>query len=116
MPSSNQKFPGGEHLIPIAEAAALTARFRAGSPKAIRGYLFDRKALDAILGQPGCAGLRIYRAAKPGGEDTLVLVGTDTSGSDLLTTAAGATGLVAEEGLPCPPACSAASPLEREDA
>lgn len=111
MSARDSGFPGRNHLIPLPEAVALTARYRASGSGPVKAHLFDRSAFDAILGQAGCAGLRIYHARKPGGEETLVVVGTDAKGNDLLAPGEDATSLVAEEALPCPPLCSLASPL-----
>jgi hypothetical protein len=99
------------HLIPVAEAAAMTARSRNRNPGGVKAWLFDRGAFDALLGQPGCAGIRVYRAAKDDGTEQLVVVGTDEKGNDLLPATADGKGLVAELAWPCPPACGAPSVL-----
>jgi hypothetical protein len=99
-----------DHLIPVAEAVLLTAAHRALNPGGVRAWLFDRRAVDAILAQPGCAGLRIYRAEGKEGAQ-VVLVGTDKNGNDLVPAKATDPGLVAELAWPCPPACGAASVL-----
>ena len=103
------KNPQGNHLITVATAAAMTARSRSQNPNAIRGWLFDRRALDALLEQPGCAGIRIYRALKDDGREQLVLVGTDDMANDILPATVDGKGVVAELGWPCPPMCGAAS-------
>ena len=110
--------PGGltnpkaiNHLIPIADAAAMTARSRKANPGSVRAWLFDRGALDALLAQPGCAGIRIYRAQKEDGGDQVVLVATDNNATDLGTATAVGPGLVAEIAWPCPPICGGASAL-----
>jgi hypothetical protein len=99
-----------DHLISVAEAVSMTAGFRAASPTGVRAWLFDRRAVDAILAQSGCAGLRIYRAETKDGAQ-VVLVGTDKDGNDLVPAKATDAGLVAERAWPCPPWCDAASIL-----
>jgi hypothetical protein len=103
--------PQGNHLISVAEGAAMTARFRKQNPGGIRGWLFDRRAIDALLAQAGCGGIRIYRALREDGAEQVVLVGTDEVGNDLVPATISGPGLVAEIGWPCPPACGAASVL-----
>ena len=99
------------HMISIADGARMIAAYRSRSPGAIRGWLFDRRAIDALLAQPNCAGLRIYRAIKDDGTENVILVGTDELGSDLGTASTSGTGLVAEVAWPCPPVCGATSAL-----
>jgi len=103
--------PQGNHLIPLADAAAMTARFRSRNPGEVRAWLFDRRAFDALMAQTGCAGIRIYRAVKEDGSDQLVVVGTDTTGNDLAPASSSGDGLVMEWGWPCPPLCGAPSAL-----
>jgi hypothetical protein len=103
------KNPQGNHLISVAIAAAMTARSRSKNPNSIRGWLFDRRALDALLSQPGCAGIRIYRALNEEGAEQVVLVGTDDMANDILPPTVDGDGVVAELAWPCPPACGRAS-------
>ena len=93
--------PGGlsnlqsNHMISIAEGARMIAAYRSRFPGAIRGWLFDRRAIDALLAQPNCAGLRVYRAIKDDGTENVILVGTDELGSDLGTESTGGAGSIA---------------------
>lgn len=84
------------HRIALDEAAAQARRFREGQHK---GGLFLRKELDDLLAQSGCAGLRFYYGRKADGQDSLILVGVDKEGNDLVQ------GVVMEESFPCPPLC-----------
>ena len=68
---------------------------------------FERRALDRILKQDGCSGVRCYFAQKADESWTLVLVGVDEKGKDM------AKGEIAEEAQPCPPICDPESPLGR---
>lgn len=90
------------HRVPLVEAAAQARRFREGQHK---GGYFHRKDLDELLAQPGCVGLRYYYGRKVEGQDTLVLVGVDKEGNDLIQ------GVVMEDGFWCPPLCGAANVL-----
>ena len=100
-------FPGAsDHRITPAEGAALTRRHRrGGKPGEPKAFAFGRAALDAILAQDGCAGIRAYLGREEGGTPTLVLVGVDESGADLVA------GEVMNRSLPCPPFCDQASVL-----
>lgn len=94
-----------KHWIDLDSATQLTANWRKKNPKAPKAMRFTRAALDRILKQDGCKGVRIYYAMKADGAWTLVLVGTDAKGRDLVN------GEVAEEASPCPPDCDERSPL-----
>ena len=88
--------------IPLPEAVELVNRFRSGS--AIQGVMFPAAAIQAILAQPGCTGVRCYFARKVTGEPNLVLVGVDAQGDDMKA------GVLLDDGLLCPPHCGK-SPL-----
>jgi len=103
--------PPGGHLISVAEAAEMTAAFRATHSLEVRAWLLDRGAIDTILAQPDCAGIRIYRAHNAEGAAQVVVVGTDENGTDLLPADKQAPGLVAERTWPCPPICGGPSVL-----
>lgn len=101
-------FPGGQdHRITLAEAAALTRRHRerAGG-KGPRAFAFGREALDALLAQAGCAGLRVYLGRGEDGDTAVVLVGMDATGADLTD------GEVLDRSWPCPPYCPGSSALD----
>lgn len=87
----------------------------------IANYRANHRALDEkiacfygseifkqILAQPGCVGIRIYFATDDNGAQQNVLVGVDAAGNniwDLDSTKPGEGGLVADEGVWCPPIC-----------
>lgn len=100
-------FPGAaEHRVTASEAAALIRRHRReGKPGEVRAFLFGRGALEAILGQAGCAAVRVYLGRDEAGATSLVLVGVDESGADL------AAGEVMNRSQPCPPFCDVTSAL-----
>jgi hypothetical protein len=47
-------------------------------------YQVGRNIIDQILAQPGCVGLRFYNALNEIGQKTLVYVGVDAAGKDLV--------------------------------
>ena len=91
------------HEISIEEAAALTAAYRlSGSYDTNDGRIataFNKEALKRLLNQEECMGIRCYYANDVDGLLTLVLVGYDDEGNDLLDQ-------LAEFGNPCPDNCS----------
>ena len=99
--------PKKDHRISLADAVALTKGHRgaatANEPKA---HFFPREAFDALLAQPGCHGIRIYRGRGTGGEHHLVMVGVDAAGADMTA------GEVMERDFPCPPFCDTGSALQ----
>lgn len=102
-------FTGKEnHAITLEQAQAMVRRWR-GQRTALPGdpgcEFFGREILERILAQDGCVGLRIYHGRNNKGQHTLVLVGTDADGAEL------SAGVIAEEGLPCPPYCDDRSTL-----
>jgi hypothetical protein len=110
------------HFIPPADAAVLTARWRQNAPPgSFNGAMFHRVAFDNLLGQAGCEGIRIYMGMEPAAMNgnpslwTLVLVGTDAMGNDMVASAPGgatqAGGGTEQFPFPCPPTCGAPSIL-----
>ena len=73
---------------------------------------FNRDIFDALLAQPGAAGIRIYH----GMDSTLtihsILVAVNSNNEDILpatTTSTSTTddgGTIGESGQPCPPVCA----------
>jgi hypothetical protein len=104
---TNQTLSGHEnHSISATDAAILTKAYRASnSPGVVLAEYFGRDAIQGILNQPSCVGIRVYFGKKPDGTLALVLVGSDATGKDLTS------GSIAEYGLPCPPFCELSSEL-----
>jgi hypothetical protein len=92
--------PKRDHTIPIANAVALTRRYReqAGA-NAQRSGLFFSDAVQKLLAQAGCEAMRVYYGCEEGGEPTLVLVGVAADGHDMTD------GEVLDVIVPCPPNC-----------
>jgi len=53
-------------------------------PESFTGVTIGRNIIDQILAQPGCVGMRFYDAINEEGQKTLVYVGIDASGNDML--------------------------------
>jgi hypothetical protein len=93
-------------LIPVMEATALAAEYRALNPGAPLGHLFGEKVIREVLDQHGAEGIRIYYGVKPGATPgtvapQLILVGVDKHGNDIVP------GVYGDRSQICPPMCSA---------
>ena len=53
-------------------------------PTDFAGHTIGRNIIDQILAQPGCVGMRFYNALNEEGRKTLVYVGIDAEGKDLI--------------------------------
>ena len=83
-------------------------RDRHPAPDEKLACFYGSEIFNQILAQPGCVGIRIYFAYDDNGAQQKVLVGVDASGKniwDLNATEPGEGGLVADEGVWCPPIC-----------
>jgi hypothetical protein len=85
-----------DHSISLAAAAAMTKDYRDANPGALLGGFFGKDALQAILNQPECVGIRHYYALD-NGAPTLVLVGAKANQDDMIN------GELADSALPNPP-------------
>ncbi len=94
-------FTGHEdHSITLATAAEWTANFRRTIQSGdTRGHFYGKDAIQAILNQEGCVGIRIYYALDERAAKQLIIVGTKADENDLYN------GLLAERSIPCPPLC-----------
>ncbi len=50
----------------------------------VRGYYICRNMIDQILAQPGCVGMNFYYGMNQEGQKTLVYMGVDADGKDLV--------------------------------
>ena len=113
------------HFISLPAAAAMTALYREERENILAtsyknqnilplSETFDRAIIDAILGQEGCTGFRIYYGMS---EDYLVhaiLVGVNEDNEDILPSINSlleATDIVGEQSVRCPEDCPPPSPL-----
>ena len=101
-------FTGNEnHEISLNEAAEMTQRFRDNLPvidNTIAEY-FGKSALEDLLSQQDCIGIRVYYGIDSDMKKRLVIVGVNDEGNDLYN------GNLMEVGGICPPNCSASNPL-----
>ena len=99
-------FTGHEnHDIPLATASEWTKNYRNANPGATIAHFFGKDAIEAILSQENCVGIRIYYALDQNGAKQLIITGTDANQNDLCN------GKLAERSLPCPSMCSETNPL-----
>ncbi len=97
--------PARDHRISLADAAEHTRRYRDAKLSPVSAHACHADQLRALLAQPGCVALRIYHGRDADLNPTLVLVGVDASGSDMVS------GTLLEQTHPCPPWCSASNAL-----
>lgn len=65
-------------------ARTLVRTYQETYPETFTGVTIGRNIIDQILAQPGCVGMRFYNAINEEGQKTLVYVGVDASGKDLI--------------------------------
>jgi len=90
-------WPAGDHKVSITEARELVDRRRRAAEQPAGA--FKKSALERLLNQTGCVGVRIYYGMHPDGQPALVLVGVDEYGEEMLD------GELLERNFPCPPFC-----------
>lgn len=98
--------PKRDHRITLADAVAMTKAHRAAAKDPMKGGMWPREAFEAVLAQPGCAGIRIYHGRATDGTQNMVMVGVNADGADMTS------GTIMEYAWPCPPVCDTASPLQ----
>ncbi len=64
--------------------AQMITDYHAANPTDTKSYYIGRNVIDQILAQPGCVGMRFYNAYNEKGEKTLVYVGVDATGKDIV--------------------------------
>lgn len=100
-----------DHAVSPPEAAQLAARYRAeAEPGQPKGGFFGKNAVQKILEQPDCIGLRYYFGATRQSKRVICLLGIDRAGRDLEN------GYLAEFSMWCPPLCSEANFLNGGEA
>jgi len=98
-------WPATEHEVGMTEAREKIGRFLRAFPEQVHAGAVTRDALEILLGQNGCTGVRMYYGLTAEGTLTLVLVGTDEAGNDLDE------GVLMDRVYPCPPFCAVDSAL-----
>ncbi|MBD0285543.1 MAG: hypothetical protein ICV79_08980 [Flavisolibacter sp.] len=64
--------------------AEMISSYRSKNPNDVVSYFIGRNILSQILVQPGCIGIKFYNAYNEEGQKTLVYVGVDQEGNDML--------------------------------
>ena len=83
--------------------AQMIKDYQVANPDDIKSYHVGRNVIEKVLAQPGCVGIRFYNAYNEAGEKTLVYVGLDSAGKDIIkypVVLSNGT-LVSEDGLVC---------------
>jgi len=94
-------FTGNENQkISLADASKLTKRYReaTGTGEILGGYI-SRSALNKILDQSDCVGIRYYYGLEEDGTPQSVVVGVLANEDDIDD------GEIAERAILCPPNC-----------
>ena len=94
--------PPADHKISLPDAAKKTKKYKEKKEhkKPCPPGAFHRHAFERILAQPGCVGIRAYPAEQDDGDMTMILVGVDERGNDMVA------GELAQDWLTCPDVCS----------
>src|SRR5688572_19028300 len=64
--------------------AELINNYRKAHPTDVKAHIVGKEILSQILAQPGCAGIQFYHAINEAGVKTLVYVGLDQDGKQLV--------------------------------
>lgn len=73
----------GEEISPEL-AVSFIKSYTESHPADISSFHIGRNIIEHILAQPGCVGIRFYNALNEMGQKTLVYVGIDDSGKDIV--------------------------------
>ncbi len=105
-----------KHQISLAEAKALTSRYRTNleaiTTTEFKGALpfsetFDAAAIQAILNQPECVSFRSYYGMKEDKTICIIHIGVDAAGNDIINSLSGnGEDIIMELGQVCPPFCN----------
>ncbi len=93
---------GGE--ITLADASAMTAKYRRDNPNETLAHFFGKDILNRLLDRDECVGIRFYYGIDEDDNRQLVIVGVDGNENDL-------TDLVVDMSYPCPNACSTSNAI-----
>jgi hypothetical protein len=117
------------NFITLAQGIAMTKLYRAQKENVLgpdfRGKdilplseTFDRASFEALLGETGCAFIRIYLGMSDSLQIRIIAVGADSGNNDILPAAGFASALdgggnIVEDGIRCPPNCPPPSGLNQ---
>ena len=65
-------------------AAEFVLAYDKAHPDDVKWFSMGKNILEQILAQPGCAGIRFYNGINEKGQKTLVYVGMDADGKDIV--------------------------------
>jgi hypothetical protein len=102
--------PPRDHKISKPDAAKKTKKYKEKKAKKDRypTLAFHGEAYKRILDQPGCVGIRSYPGEDDTGIVTMILVGVDGDGNDMVD------GELAQFPIECPDVCSDPNELNTE--
>jgi hypothetical protein len=64
--------------------AQMVKDYGTANPNDVRSYVIGKEILNQILAQPGCAGIQFHNAINELGQKTLVYVGLDQNGKQMV--------------------------------
>jgi hypothetical protein len=70
--------------IGLELGAQFISSYRKANPSDVTSYYVGRNILEQVLAQPGCVGIRFYNAYNEAGEKTLVYIGVNAEGTNML--------------------------------
>ena len=102
--------PPRDHSISKSDAAKKTKKYKEKKAKKDRypTLAFHAAAYKRILEQPGCVGIRSYPGEDEDGTVTMILVGVDGDGNDMVD------GALEQNPFECPELCSDENELNTE--
>jgi len=118
------------HRISLAQAKKMIQLFRNSRDKILQpeyatpeiipnSEMFSKEAIEQVLNQKGCTGLRIYFGMSDDLKLHSILLGVNEKGENILKTTAATTeetldeeAIILEESLRCPPICPPPSDVD----
>lgn len=102
--------PPRDHRISKADAVKKTKKYKEKKPKKDRypTLAFHAEAYRRILDQPGCVGIRSYPGEDDAGTVSMILVGVDADGNDMVD------GALEQDPFACPDFCPDPNELNTE--
>ncbi len=64
--------------------AQMVKDFQVANPSEVKSYYIGKNIISQILAQPGCVGIKFYNAYNEVGQKTLVYVGVDEFGKNIM--------------------------------
>jgi hypothetical protein len=124
--SITKSLPTNDHIISLQKAVEMTTRYRQDKETILAAEYksqnilplsetFNRTAIEKLLSETNCAGIRIYYGMDENLKSHAILVGVNASNEDILPSSAatlsGSDEVILEEGQRCPDICPEDSPL-----